>query len=132
MSYVHNLLYIALSLCLLTRTVPAANSSCSLGGFDLSSLAGDWQTVGYETCLGCGSNVYINLSICSSLQDLTCGEGVSICYLNILVESVTPHGVPAGSYSSRRVQYNNDNKTMEITFDYHLQNHQVMHFIAIN
>ncbi|KAI6655208.1 Cation-independent mannose-6-phosphate receptor-like [Oopsacas minuta] len=102
----------------------ATDTNCTLGGLDLSSLSGDWQTVGYETCIGCSSNVYLNLSICSALQDQTCGEGVSVCYLNIILESVTPKGVPAGSYSSESVEYFNDNKTMEITFDYHLQNHQ--------
>ena len=113
-----------LAVSLLTECVSTADSNCSLAGFDLSSLAGDWQTVGYETCSGCNSNVYINVSICSALQDLTCGEGVSICYQNILLETVTSHGVAAGIFSSRRVLYSNDNKTMEIAFDYHLQGQQ--------
>ena len=114
-----------LALSLLAQSSSAADGNCSLAGFDLSSLSGDWQTVGYETCSGCSSNVYINLSICSPLQDLACGEGVSVCYQNILLESVTSQGVPAGSFASRRVQYNNDNKTMDIAFDYTLQNQQV-------
>ena len=103
-----------------------ADNDCTFNGVDLSSLSGDWQTVGYETCNGCNSNVYVNLSICSPLQDLTCGSNVSVCYLNILLETVTPQGVPAGDYNSRSIEYFPGNKTMEITFDYHLQNIQVI------
>ena len=107
----------------------AAGNECTFNGVDLSSLSGDWQTVGYETCNGCNSNVYLNLSICSPLQDLTCGSNVSVCYMNILLETVTPQGVPAGDYNSRAIEYFPGNKTMEITFDYHLQNIQVIYVI---
>ena len=117
-------------LCLLSLELGATESGGTgcpvVAGFNLSALSGDWQAVGDDTCEGCSSQNYLNLSICGPLTDPTCGGGdASICFLNSLLLSPGGQAVSAGISATRQVHYNNATRAITLTYDYYLSHQKV-------